>query len=36
VGGFSKSCLFCGPDNCGGFTYDPEATLLMDIFADDI
>ena len=29
-------CLFCGSEDCGGFTYDPEGTLLLAVFANEI
>jgi hypothetical protein len=24
----SGECCYCGPEDCGGFTYDEDATLL--------
>ena len=30
-----RGCLFCGPQ-CEGFTYDPDVSLLHDIFDEDL
>jgi hypothetical protein len=31
----SGICHFCGPDDCSGFTYDEEATLIAQVLGAD-
>lgn len=29
-------CCYCGPEDCGGFTYDEESSLMALVFSEDL
>lgn len=32
----ARVCRYCGPEECGGFTYDEEASILALILPSEI